>query len=154
MRRLGGVAGLALVLAGCASAGGAEDAIDRADAAFRAGDYAAAAQAYQATLDARGDEAEEWVYLRLAVIHLMLGDRDPGRGRAVLERMIEDHPGSHLREVAETVLSLQARIASERREARASGESVARLEARIRELERQVEALKSIDLEGRRPPPD
>lgn len=150
---LAGIVALGPAVAGCATGGGAGRALERGDAAFRAGDYAEASEAYGAVLASRGAETDESVYLRLAVIHLVLGtpDRDPGRARQILERMIEDHPRGRLREVAETILSLQARVASESREA---GARVERLEARIRELERQVEALKSIDLEGRRPPPD
>lgn len=151
-RRLAPWAGLALAAAACATGRGVGGALDRGDRAFRAGDYAEAAAAYEAWLDVRGPDAEETVYLRLAVIHLVLGtpERDPSKARAVLERMIEDHPRGRLREVAETILALQSRASSgQRAEARER-----RLEARVRELERRIEALKSIDLEGRRPPPD
>ncbi|MDX1660349.1 MAG: hypothetical protein R3326_01050 [Gemmatimonadota bacterium] len=140
-------------LQGCAMLGGSPpEALRRGDAAFRAGDYEAAARAYERHLATRPDEeVDQAVYLRLSVIYWMLGapETDPERGEATLERMIAAHPEGRLREVAETMLSLRARV-----EAEAAGERgrTAALEARIRELERQIEALKAIDLESREAP--
>lgn len=148
---------LGAVLAACSSAGRAPgtDALERGDAAFRSGDYAAAARAYETHL-ARGSgpDVDQAVSLRLAVIYLVLGtpETDPARAEATLERMIRDHPEGRLREVAETILSLRARIAAEARRSSTDRESRAALEARIQELERRIEALKTIDLESRRRP--
>ncbi len=130
-------------------------AVERGDAAFRAGDYEAAARAYEAHLAGRpADEVEQEVYLRLAVIYLMLGapEVDPERGEATLERMVAAHPRGRLREVAETILSLRARIEVERRRSAGSPDQSAALRARIAELERQIEALKAIDLRSREAP--
>lgn len=153
-RRVLSLAAALLVLAGAAACSGHDRspgpvALERGDAAFRAGDYDAAARAYEAHLARRpGDEVDQEVYLRLAVIYLMLGtpEVDPERGEATLERMVDAHPRGRLREVAETILSLRARIEVERRRSAGGGDRSAALRARIEELERQIEALKAIDL--------
>lgn len=130
-------------------------ALERGDAAFRAGDYDAAARAYEAhRAGRRADEVDQEVYLRLAVIYLMLGtpEIDPERGETTLEQMVEAHPRGRLREVAETILSLRARIEVERRRSAGGPDQSAALRARIAELERQIEALKAIDLRSREAP--
>lgn len=149
--------GLTIGTAGCSALDRSprSDALERGDAAFRSGDYGDAARAYERHLARVGaEEVDQAVHLRLAVIYLMLGtpETDPARGEAILERMIEAHPKGRLREVAETILALRARVEAERRRAVAGRDRSAALESRIEELERQLEALRRIDLESRRRP--
>lgn len=148
---------LAAGLSACSTGrrGPGTDALERGDAAFRAGDYATAARAYETHLaGGASPDVDQGVSLRLAVIYLVLGtpETDPARGEATLERMIREHPTGRLREVAETILALRARVVAEERRDATERDRRAALEARVQELERRIEALKAIDLESRRRP--
>jgi hypothetical protein len=114
----------------------AETTLELADRAFDAGDYESARTGYQSHL-AGADAAvdADRVLYRLAVLDLAKdgGIRDASAGYALLRRLVREHPDSPYRMEAELILGLNARVDG--------------LETEVDKLEKQLEALKRIDLE-------
>src|SRR5262245_61281694 len=111
-------------------------ALELADRAFEAGDYETARASYQAHLVGGESTTEnDRVLYRLAVLDLASdgGSRDAAAGYNLLRRLVREHPSSPYRMEAEIILGLNAR---------ADG-----LATEVEKLERQLEALKRIDLE-------
>lgn len=143
------VTALVVAATGCSTTRGGHTGVDmadtyeRADSLFAVGDYAAAAEAYEAWLARDADARDaDVVLLRLAALYLVMGtpQREPARGEAALRRLVEGYPSSPLRKPAEYILSLRRRI--EKLEG-----TVSRARSRAAELERRLEELKRIDLE-------
>jgi hypothetical protein len=111
--------------------------LELADSAFDAGDYPGARSGYESHLagvDATVD-ADRVLY-RLGILNLAGngGERDAAAGYSLLRRLVREHPSSPYRMEAELILGLNARVDG--------------LEGEVEKLERQLEALKRIDLEG------
>ncbi|HVR30512.1 MAG TPA: hypothetical protein VMS86_13380 [Thermoanaerobaculia bacterium] len=109
-------------------------ALELADQAFAAGDLETALGGYRSYLDAHGAwEAADRALYRLAVLHLTNGGPAPAPANSLLRRLVREHPESPYRAEAELLLALTARVDG--------------LETEIERLERQLEALKRIDLD-------
>ena len=124
-------------------------ALERADRAYSSGDLDAAAADYAEHLREEGEAAQDRAFFRRSLVLLQgPSPADLVEGRQLLERLVEERPGTEYRLAAETLLRLQDRIARLASDLRASEEG-------LEEMERQLEVLKRIDLERhRRPAPD
>lgn len=164
MRRVLAMAALVAAATGCSTTReghpGGEAPFQRADSLFAAGDYAAAAEAYETRLARQGDvEDGDAALLRLAVLYLAMGTprHEPMKGERALRRLVERYPSSPFRESAEYILSLRRRIeeleedvsraSSQAAELEELEEDLSRARSRVAELERRLEELKRIDLE-------
>lgn len=112
---------------------------------FEAGDYAKAAPAYETFL--RNDFSpanQDTALLRLAVIHALPASplRDPAQSASLLQQLMKRFPESPLRPQAELLLGLQSEIDRLRTD-------VSKRDERIRDLTRELERLKQIDMRRR-----
>lgn len=120
--------------------------LEEADLAYLEGRYAAAAQAYEAGLDATPEhEAKEQILFRLGLIYLLPGETyQPERAVTILELLQNEYPDGELVPFVPLLLSLQSQIAALR-------EQGLEKEKKIADLTEQLERLKEIDLK-RKPP--
>lgn len=118
---------------------------DVAEIYFEAGDYARAAEAYEYYLrDHSPRDNEDRALFRLALTRYLPGSpvRDPAQASNLLQQIIKQFPDSSLRPQAELLLNLQTEIDRLRTD-------VGRRDDRIRDLSRELERLKQIDLRRR-----
>lgn len=125
----------------------APSALDVATESFARGDYPRAARYYEIHLEANPPRAEQ----EEALFHLALSYALPGspiqdlqRAAELFGRFVRDFPDSPLVPQTNLILELQAQIQTLQ-------EGLEAREKRIRELSVELETLKQIDLQRRRP---
>ncbi|MGH9339232.1 MAG: hypothetical protein ACRD1R_06540 [Acidobacteriota bacterium] len=113
---------------------------------LRAGHYAKAAEVYEIYIEDAEAEGKDEVLFLLALVYALPDNelRDPQKASALLESLTELYPESPYTLQAKQILALRKEIAAVQSESAA-------LEAKLRQITKELEELKVVDLRRRQP---